>query len=45
MSEIEDVVDGLVDQVETEAQRLGIAEMELADRIKMEIEAKMELGG
>lgn len=42
--EIEDVVDGLVDEIESEADRLGVASLELADRIKVEIAAKIEMG-
>lgn len=42
-NEIEDAVDNLVDEIEVEAENLGIASLELADRIKAEIAAKMEL--
>lgn len=41
--EIEEVVDNLVDDVEAEAERLGVASLELADRIKVEITARNEL--
>lgn len=41
--EIEDTVDNLVDLIEADAENLGIASLELIDRIKVEITAKLEL--
>jgi len=40
--EIEEAVDDIVDDIESEAKRLGVSAQEIADRVKAEIAARGE---